>query len=436
VGDPAMLVSIFEGDQKSAKKTLDVPTLEKIADNVLVGDFILETNYQIFDGISPAEEYVVVKGFDVLFQLVAKDALRIIAFEDKGSSKVYFWDEKTRWYKTKDGYEYDNYWANDLLNAGINVVRPMMVLTGLDPKGRESLKAAYQNYDGTLIGFIGKLAKDGIVELVDDLANNNGSYRQSQALLGVWMGSSFVTPSIGLASTLSKNLLKFGVRLGGKTLTTWSFITILNVRIFTYSVENGQFMFSSALRTTANSAVVYSIRDIRYITDVDPTVKLGTIELVKDASGNIAWKELVETLEEVTLITSSNASKQARIDKIVAWLKAMGKNNSDINRIIRGKIDLSSGVSVIDLKKGDKIFRFERTVGIIEDEKHFFTTADAADAGVKSVGFADPTGYRLVTYEVLENTPVLKTKMNTSYTQFISDKLQNSIKVVSSEAAH
>lgn len=86
-----------------------------------------------------------------------------------------------------------------------------------------------------------------------------------------------------------------------------------------------------------------------------------------------------------------------------------------------------------DIKKGDKVFRFERTTGVVDSEKHFFTTADA---GVKSVGFTDPTGYTLVTYEVLETTQVLKTKMNTNYTQYISDKLQNNIKVVSIENTH
>ena len=97
---------------------------------------------------------------------------------------------------------------------------------------------------------------------------------------------------------------------------------------------------------------------------------------------------------------------------------------------------MSSSVSVVDLKKGDKVFRFERTTGVIESEKHFFTTADAADAGVKSVGFADPSGYKLVTYEVQETTQVLKTRMTTNFTQYITDRLQNSIKVISTETAH
>ncbi len=115
----------------------------------------------------------------------------------------------------------------------------------------------------------------------------------------------------------------------------------------------------------------------------------------------------------------------------------MGKKNSEINNIINGKIDLSGGVSVIQLKKGDKVWRFERTMGNnIDPEKHFFTTGDAADAGVSAVGFYDPSGYKLVTYEILENTDVLKTKMNTGYTQYITDKLQNNIKVISEEPAH
>jgi hypothetical protein len=116
--------------------------------------------------------------------------------------------------------------------------------------------------------------------------------------------------------------------------------------------------------------------------------------------------------------------------------RAMGKKNSEINNIITGKIDLSGGVSVIQLNKGDKVWRFERTIGNIEPEKHFFTTGDAADAGVSAVGFSNPSGYKLVTYEILENTDVLKTKMNTGYTQYITDKLQNNIKAISEEQAH
>jgi len=115
----------------------------------------------------------------------------------------------------------------------------------------------------------------------------------------------------------------------------------------------------------------------------------------------------------------------------------MGKKNSEINKIINGKIDLSGGVSIIQLKKGDRVWRFERAIGNnIDLEKHFFTTGDAADIGVSAVGFHDPLGYKLVTYEILENTDVLKTKMNTGYTQYITDKLQNNIKVISEQPAH
>lgn len=296
VHNPESMIGWLQDDEEGAlTTTLDEAALERIADNVLVGDFILEKDFQNPDGISPAEEYVYIKGFDVLFQLVAKEDVRVIAFEDKSKSKTYFWDDAIRWYKSKDGIEYDNYWPNDLLNAGIMVVRPVAILAGADPKGRESLKVAYQNYDGTLVGFVGKLAKDGVVELVSDVVGSNGAYRQNQALLGVWMGSSFATPSLGLVSTLSKNLLKVGVKLGGKTLTTWSFVTLLNVQIFRYSLENNQFIFSNALRSAAATTVIYSIRDIRYVTDIDAAVKLGTVELVKDASGNIFWRELAST---------------------------------------------------------------------------------------------------------------------------------------------
>jgi hypothetical protein len=141
-------------------------------------------------------------------------------------------------------------------------------------------------------------------------------------------------------------------------------------------------------------------------------------------------------LEDVALITSSNASKQTKIDKITSWLKEMGKSNGEINNIIKGKIDLSSSVSVVELQVGDKVFRFEREMGIIEPEKHFYTTADAADNGVNSVGFADPVGYNLVTYEVTSNTKVLKTKMNTGYIQYISGELQFNTKIISIEKAH
>jgi mannose-6-phosphate isomerase class I len=34
----------------------------------------------------------------------------------------------------------------------------------------------------------------------------------------------------------------------------------------------------------------------------------------------------------------------------------MGKKNSQINTIIDGKIDLSAGVSILELKKGEKVW--------------------------------------------------------------------------------
>ncbi|OXB06223.1 fibronectin type III domain-containing protein [Flavobacterium pectinovorum] len=142
------------------------------------------------------------------------------------------------------------------------------------------------------------------------------------------------------------------------------------------------------------------------------------------------------SVEDVALITSSNASKQRKIEMIADWLRDMNKKNSEINNIIKGKVDLSGGVSIIELKKGTRVWRFERTIGNIEPEKHFFTDGSAADEGVRAVGFADASGYKLVTYEILENTKVLKTKMNTGFLQYITDKLQHNIKMISEEVAH
>ena len=112
----------------------------------------------------------------------------------------------------------------------------------------------------------------------------------------------------------------------------------------------------------------------------------------------------------------------------------MSKTNDEINRII-ALADLSSGVTTPTLKIGEKVWRFVRKVNPSE-EPHFFTDGYGADAGAKSVGFYDPSSYSVVTYEVIAETQVLKTKINTGYNQFISDKLQNNIKQISIEPAH
>lgn len=65
-----------------------------------------------------------------------------------------------------------------------------------------------------------------------------------------------------------------------------------------YSVihtRTASFVFINSLRSTANAVVAYTIRDIRYVAEANRTVKLGTVELVKDAAGNIFWRELVST---------------------------------------------------------------------------------------------------------------------------------------------
>ncbi|WP_315819573.1 hypothetical protein [Paraflavitalea speifideaquila] len=88
----------------------------------------------------------------------------------------------------------------------------------------------------------------------------------------------------------------------------------------------------------------------------------------------------------------------------------------------------------IVLEAGTKVWRFERTYGAIETEKHFYTDAYGADAGALSVGFANAMGYKLVTYEVTQRTTVLETTIRSTKTkQYFSTELQKNIKTVSEE---
>ncbi|HEY8934014.1 MAG TPA: nucleic acid/nucleotide deaminase domain-containing protein [Cyclobacteriaceae bacterium] len=179
---------------------------------------------------------------------------------------------------------------------------------GGDPDGTKRLKQAYANFDGNLMQFATKLAADGIVELISDLNGDKGSYRKNQALLGIWLSAvPLTTPATGLASALSKQVAKYGIIVGGKTLKVITFTTLLNVEIFRYSIENSSFIFKNTFQKAAGAGlrVIYTIENVRYLTDVDATVKQGSIELVKDADGNIGWRELVNgmknTLNKVVL---------------------------------------------------------------------------------------------------------------------------------------
>lgn len=57
-----------------------------------------------------------------------------------------------------------------------------------------------------------------------------------------------------------------------------------------------------------------------------------------------------------------------------------------------------------------------------------------ADAGATGVGFSEPSGYKLVTYEVIKETEVMESTIRyTKNKQCFSDKLQNNIKKISEE---
>lgn len=136
------------------------------------------------------------------------------------------------------------------------------------------------------------------------------------------------------------------------------------------------------------------------------------------------------------LLRSSDPKKQRRINTAVIFLQNMNKTNEEINQIL-SLVDLSKGISIVPIKKGEKVWRFERVNSKIKNiEKHFFTDAYGADGGVRAVGFTDYRNYELVTYEVIDQAEVLKTKIKgTGHNQFISDKLQYAIKEISREKA-
>lgn len=149
----------------------------------------------------------------------------------------------------------------------------------------------------------------------------------------------------------------------------------MNIEIFRYSLENGQFVFINSLRSAANAVVVYTIRDIRYVTDVNPAVRLGTVELVKDAAGNIFWRELASTtLSWLDNIYPSQKNLINRFKNLISSETSLRKGNfgemaSDVLLCEKGCQPLHTRIIDIDaptkqgidgvFKKGNEYFVVE-----------------------------------------------------------------------------
>lgn len=105
-----------------------------------------------------------------------------------------------------------------------------------------------------------------------------------------------------------------------------------------------------------------------------------------------------------------------------------GKSYGEIQTLLN-TIDFSKPVREKILEAGTLVFRFEKSNAGEGGDKHFFTDAYGADAGAGSVGFYDPSGYKLVTYEVTKRTTVLESTIKgKKTTQYFSTELQKNIK--------
>jgi hypothetical protein len=275
-----------------------------IFENAKAGDFILDENFQsqkyALEGVAAVavndELLEIADGSSVLFHVFKDGGARVFGIEDKITNKTFFWADDIGWYKTNSGEEFDNWWAYDILNAGTNVVRPLVMLAGGDPQGCSKLKTAYSNYNGSggIAGFVAKQAVDGVVQLFSDI--KAGGHKRSQALLTIWYTPMSV-PATGLAAkmvgVLSKKLINTGIKLGGKTLQRWAFVTALNVEIFAFNVQSLDYTFKNGFYKSSAKKVLYTIENIRYNTDINPAITNGSIELVQDATGTIGWRKAV-----------------------------------------------------------------------------------------------------------------------------------------------
>ncbi len=73
-----------------------------------------------------------------------------------------------------------------------------------------------------------------------------------------------------------------------------------------------RFVFRNAFRQTATGTVVYTLHNIRYLTDVEARAKTGSIELVKDASGKIGWREVGKQADNVVGTVAKGAGNHAK----------------------------------------------------------------------------------------------------------------------------
>lgn len=127
---------------------------------------------------------------------------------------------------------------------------------------------------------------------------------------------------------------------------------------------------------------------------------------------------------------SKSATRKAYAESV---FKSAGKSDNEIGSLMK-TIDFNKVVKEVTFKPGDKIFRFERINAASNGEKHFFTDAYGADNGPLSVGFSDASGYKLVTYEVTQQTSAMQSTIRgTKTTQFFSKDLQKNIKKIGEE---
>ncbi|MBN9293980.1 MAG: hypothetical protein J0G96_08375 [Flavobacteriia bacterium] len=148
--------------------------------NALNGD-MLATEKSIWDKTTKADYFILMA--------IESDPVEwtILGFGwDDGTE--YMWDEEAAWYIDKSGNNWDNPGFLDITNAVGGMMSPFVQMAidyvnGQDPLA--NLKHAYQNYNGTFIGFIYDGIKTSLSDFVDDVAY--GGYRREKALWGAWV---------------------------------------------------------------------------------------------------------------------------------------------------------------------------------------------------------------------------------------------------------
>ncbi|MFN6086164.1 MAG: hypothetical protein ACK476_14715, partial [Fluviicola sp.] len=187
----------------------DIYLTNNIGDQMALNGDMLATERSIWDKTTKADYFILIA--------IENDPVRwsILGFGwDDGTE--YMWDETQEWYINESGEYWDNPGFVDLTNAVGGVVSPFAQMAidyvnGKDPFA--PIKNAYDEYDGTFVGFIFSGIKESYGDFIDDL--NAGGYRKEQALWGAWVS---FTSSGAMGSPYLKGVNLFDIKAKVKKL--------------------------------------------------------------------------------------------------------------------------------------------------------------------------------------------------------------------------